>query len=63
MLVSICIYFGGNMERELTPEERRAVEIFEGFASYDIIELFMEADVEIPRGETFYNPIYEEEWG
>lgn len=46
-----------------TREFSEAVLIFEGFSSYDVMDVFMEADVEIPRGERFYDPIYEEIWG
>ena len=46
-----------------TRQSLDAVAIFEGFRSYDVMEVFMEADVEIPRGERFYDPIYEEVWG
>ena len=42
---------------------RVAAEIFIGFSSYDVMEVFMDADVEIPRGHRMYDPIYEEEWG
>lgn len=48
---------------EMTSEFSEAVSIFEGFRSYDVMEVFMDADVEIPRGERFYDPIYEEVWG
>lgn len=41
---------------------RTATEIFIGFSSYDVMESFMDADIEIPRGERFYDPIYEEAW-
>ena len=40
-----------------------AVKIFEGFSSWDMMESFMEADVEVPKGERFYDPTYEEVWG
>lgn len=41
---------------------RQAIGIFEDFRSYDIMEAFMKADTETPRGEVFYDPIYEEVW-
>lgn len=44
-------------------ETSEAVAIFEGFSSYDIMDVFMEADVEVPNGERFYDPIFEEVWG
>lgn len=55
------------MDTILIPEETRefseAVSIFEGLRSYDVMENFMDADVETPRGARFYDPIYEEVWG
>ena len=41
---------------------RVATEIFIGFSDYDVMEVFMDADVEIPRGHRMYDPIYEEVW-
>lgn len=46
-----------------TQQSLDAVAIFEGFSSYDMMESFMEADVEVPEGERFYDPTYEEVWG
>ena len=48
---------------EETQRSLDAVTIFEGFSSYDMMDVFMEADVEVPRGERFYDPVYEEIWG
>lgn len=48
---------------EETHSLSEAEAIFEDFRSYDIMESFMEADVEVPRGERFYDPVYEEVWG
>lgn len=42
---------------------KEAVAIFEGFSSYDVMDVFMEADVEIPEGARFYDVTYEEIWG
>lgn len=57
-----CIEHGG-LIGNLSAVTKEAVEIFEGFRSFDVMEAFMDADVEVPRGEVFYDPIYEEFWG
>jgi hypothetical protein len=39
------------------------VQLLKEFKDYDIMKAFMEADIDEPEGERFYDPIYEEEWG
>ena len=42
---------------------RAATEIFVGFSDYDIVEVSMEANIEVPRGARMYDSTYEEAWG
>ena len=39
------------------------IELLREFKDYDIMKAYIEADIEVPEGERFYDPIYEEVWG
>lgn len=52
-------------DRYLSPDNhdtRKAAELLREFRTYDIMEKFAEAEVGVPEGERFYDPIYEEVW-
>ena len=48
-------------EKKVPMEE--CVKLLKEFGDYDIMKAFMEADIDEPEGERFYDPIYESEWG
>ena len=39
------------------------VDMLRGFKDYDVMQAFIDADIKVPEGERFYDPIYEEVWG
>ena len=46
-----------------TVDMKDCIKLLKEFKDYDIMKAFFEADIEVPEGERFYDPIYEEVWG
>lgn len=51
-----------NQRNEDTVPIEDCVKLLREFEDYDFMRI-LDSDVEIPEGETFYDPIYEEVWG
>ncbi len=46
-----------------TVDMNECIKLLRQYQDFDIMKAYFEADIEVPDGERFYDPIYEEVWG